>query len=112
MLFLLLAAEQQDRLSADTRVDVDDHGGRRAGVGKLFDADREGERVQACPTELAWDEHAHEAGFSGGGDRLIREAVLPIDRGRQRLHNALREFAHGGPKACVLGREFEIQLRR
>ncbi len=93
-------------------MDVNDHRGRRAGLGKLLDADREGERVEPGAAVLAGNQDAHKPGFGRRLNRLFRKAVLPIYLGRERLDDPLREFTNGVAKACVLGRKFEVQLRR
>ena len=109
---LLLFAEEQDRLGADARVHVDDHRGRGARACQLLDADRERQGVQARPAVLAGDEHAHEPRFGRYLDRLAGETVVAIDLGGQRLDHPLRELPHRRAEAGVLGRKFEVQLRR
>ena len=91
---------------------VDDHGRRCAGLGQLLDADRKGQRIEARATVFAGDQHPHEARLGGGLDRLVGESMFAVDLGRERLDHAFRQLSHGGAKARVLGREFEIQLKR
>jgi hypothetical protein len=38
--------------------------------------------------------------------------MFAVDLGREGLDHALRQLSHGGAKARVLGREFEIQVKR
>ncbi len=91
---------------------VDDDRGRGAGLSELFDADREGERVEPRASVLARDQDPHQARLGSRPDSLFREAVVAIDLCGQRQDGALRELAHDGAKGRVLGRDFEIQLMR
>jgi hypothetical protein len=79
-------------------------------LSELFDADGEGQRVEPGPAVLARDENSHEAGFGSSLDRLIREAMLSINLGREGEDDALRKLAHRRTEGRVLGGEFEIQL--
>jgi len=61
---------------------------------------------------LAGDEHPHEPRFGRCLDRLLRETVVPVDLGGKGLNHPSSKLPNGGAKPRVLGRKFEIQLRR
>ena len=79
---------------------------------QLLDADGERQRVQAGAPVLPWNQDPHEPGGGGGLDRLVGETVVPIDLRREGLDDILRQLPNGVAKARVLGRKFEVQVKR
>ena len=91
---------------------VDDDRGRRARLGELLDADRERQSVESGAAVAPRNEHTQQPGLGRRVDRFLGKPMVAVDLGRERLHHPLREFTHTGAEAGVLGREFEVQLRR
>ena len=50
--------------------------------------------------------------FGSRPDRLLGESVVAIYLDGQGPDHSLREFANRSPERRVLGRKFEVQLRR
>ena len=93
-------------------MNIDDDRGRGTGLRELFDADREGQRVEARTPIFRGDQNAHQAGFGGRPYRLLREPVVAIHLGCKRENGALRKFANRGAKGRESRREFKIQVKR
>ena len=91
---------------------VDDHRGRGARLGQLFDGDREAESVESSPAVLARHEDPEQPRFGRRCHRFVGETMLAVDLRGVGANDALREFTDRGAKAGVLGRKFEVQLRR
>ena len=109
---LRLVAEEEDRLGAHAGVDVHDDRGRGAGLGQLFDADRKRQGVEAGATKLGRNKDSKQPGFLCRLHGFNRETVLAVDLACVRQDDALRELTDCGAKLGVLGRKFEVQLRR
>src|ERR1700694_1874691 len=104
--FLFVSAEQQNRLAADACVDVDDHRGRGAGLGKLVDEEREGQGIES---------RAPAPAFTASSGNLWSRSTSAA-RGRATAcassRTASRKLAcSGGRSKSMRGANYNILLR-
>ncbi len=107
-MFLLISAEQQDRLAAHAGVDVHDHRSRSTSSGELIDAQHERQRIQPEAAVLPRDENSEQPRFSGRTDSLLWKPVVAIDLGCKWQGHRLRQLAHAVAKARVLRRWIQV----
>ena len=93
-------------------MDVHDDGGRGARLCQLFDADCKRQRIEAGAAKLGRNKDSEQPGFPCRLHGFDRETVLAINLACVRQDDALRELTDRGAKVGVLGRKFEVQLRR
>src|SRR6266850_2272690 len=106
-LALNVGAEARDRIAVERVVDRHDHGVARAHPRDLLERDDVGDRARSASAPPLGDHHAHQSELAHPLDRLVREARVAVDLGRDGLDLGLGELPRRGLDQLLLGRQVE-----